>query len=173
MPWHKYPPTIHTHTNAHTCTHACTMHIHVKYKVNIFRWYHVFLGTVLILPKPKSSVAFGCPFLIFDLVDSPCDLGEAMKIGRLSFLWPALTCLAFNHLHELQCTQISTAFFFLIFFITYFPQLHFQCYPKSPPYPPPHFPTHPFPFFLALVFPCTGAYTVCKSNGPLFPVMAD
>ena len=22
------------------------------------------------------------------------------------------------------------------FFITYFPQLHFQCYPKSPPYPP-------------------------------------
>jgi hypothetical protein len=26
---------------------------------------------------------------------------------------------------------------------------------------------------LALVFPCTGAYKVCKSNGPLFPVMAD
>jgi hypothetical protein len=32
------------------------------------------------------------------------------------------------------------------FFITYFPQFHFQCYPKSPPYPP-HFPTHSFPFF--------------------------
>ena len=27
--------------------------------------------------------------------------------------------------------------------------------------------------FLALVFPCTGAYTVCVSNGPLFPVMAN
>ena len=27
--------------------------------------------------------------------------------------------------------------------------------------------------FLALAFPCTGAYTVCVSNGPLFPVMAD
>jgi hypothetical protein len=26
---------------------------------------------------------------------------------------------------------------------------------------------------LALEFPCTGAYKVCKSNGPLFPVMAD
>jgi hypothetical protein len=26
---------------------------------------------------------------------------------------------------------------------------------------------------LALVFPCTGAYKVCVSNGPLFPVMAD
>jgi hypothetical protein len=36
---------------------------------------------------------------------------------------------------------------FLNIFITYFPQLHFQCYPKSPPYPPHHFPTHPFPFF--------------------------
>jgi hypothetical protein len=27
--------------------------------------------------------------------------------------------------------------------------------------------------FLALAFPCTGAYKVCVSNGPLFPVMAD
>jgi hypothetical protein len=26
---------------------------------------------------------------------------------------------------------------------------------------------------LALAFPCTGAYTVCVSNGPLFPVMAN
>jgi hypothetical protein len=37
-------------------------------------------------------------------------------------------------------------------------------------------PTTPLPthsHFLALAFPCTGAYKVCKSNGPLFPVMAD
>ena len=27
--------------------------------------------------------------------------------------------------------------------------------------------------FLALAFPCTGAYKVCKSNGPLFAGMAD
>jgi hypothetical protein len=26
---------------------------------------------------------------------------------------------------------------------------------------------------LALAFPCTRAYKVCKSNGPLFAVMAD
>jgi hypothetical protein len=26
---------------------------------------------------------------------------------------------------------------------------------------------------LALEFPCTGAYKVCKSKGPLFPMMAD
>jgi hypothetical protein len=27
--------------------------------------------------------------------------------------------------------------------------------------------------FLALEFPCTGAYRVCNTKGPLFPVMAD
>jgi hypothetical protein len=35
----------------------------------------------------------------------------------------------------------------IFFIIMYFPQLHLECYPKSPPYPPPHFPTHPFLFF--------------------------
>jgi hypothetical protein len=60
----------------------------------------------------------------------------------------------------------------LFFLIRYFPHLHFQCYPKSPPYPPPTpLPTHSH--FLALAFPFTGAYKVCKSKGPLFPVMAD
>ena len=57
--------------------------------------------------------------------------------------------------------------FFKKYFIRYFPHLHFQCYPKSPPYPPTH--SH----FLALAFPCTGAYNVCKSNGPLFPLVAN
>ena len=37
---------------------------------------------------------------------------------------------------------------------------------------------HPAPLlthshFLALAFPCTGAYKVCKAKGPFFPVMAD
>jgi hypothetical protein len=36
---------------------------------------------------------------------------------------------------------------FLFFLIRYFPRLHFQCYPKSPPYPPPQSPTHPLPLF--------------------------
>jgi hypothetical protein len=72
---------------------------------------------------------------------------------------------------EGACPCPLDIFFYL--FITYFPQLHFQCYPKSPPFPPRYFPTHPFPFFGALAFPCTGAYKVCVSNGPLFPVMAD
>jgi hypothetical protein len=28
-------------------------------------------------------------------------------------------------------------------------------------------------YFLALVFRCTEAYKVCKTKGPLFPMMAD
>jgi hypothetical protein len=64
-------------------------------------------------------------------------------------------------------------FFFFPFFIRYLAHLHFQCYTKSPPYPPTPtpLPTHSPP--LALAFPCTGAHKVCVSNGPLFPVMAD
>jgi hypothetical protein len=44
--------------------------------------------------------------------------------------------------------------------------------PKVPhTLPPISLPTHSH--FLALAFPCTGAYKVCKTNGPLFPMMAD
>ena len=51
---------------------------------------------------------------------------------------------------------LFTNSFFKNIFITYFPQLHFQCYPKSPPYPPLHFPTHPFPFFWPWRYPVLG-----------------
>jgi hypothetical protein len=45
--------------------------------------------------------------------------------------------------------------------------------PKAPPYPPPPTPLPTHSHFLALVFPCTEAYKVCKTKGPLFPMMAD
>jgi hypothetical protein len=41
------------------------------------------------------------------------------------------------------------------------------------PHALPHSPLPTLSHFLALAFPCTGAYKVCVSNGPLFPVMAD
>jgi hypothetical protein len=63
--------------------------------------------------------------------------------------------------------------FFFPFFIRYLDHLHFQCYTKSPPYPPTPTPLPTHSLSLALAFPCTGAYKVCLSNGPLFPVMAD
>jgi hypothetical protein len=59
------------------------------------------------------------------------------------------------------------------FLIRYLAHLHFQCYTKSPPYPPTPTPLPTHSPFLALAFPCTGAYKVCVSNGTLFPVMAD
>jgi hypothetical protein len=62
---------------------------------------------------------------------------------------------------------------FFPFFIRYLAHLHFQCYTKSPPYPPTPTPLPTHSPFLALAFPCTGVYKVCLSNGPLFPVMAD
>jgi hypothetical protein len=65
------------------------------------------------------------------------------------------------------------SFFFFPFFIRYLAHLHFQCYTKSPPYPPTPTPLHTHSPPLALAFPCTGAHKVCVSNGPLFPVMAD
>jgi hypothetical protein len=58
----------------------------------------------------------------------------------------------------------SAIFFsFFDFFIRYFLYIHFKCYPKVPytlPRPA-SLPTHSH--FLALVFPCTGAYKVCKT----------
>jgi hypothetical protein len=45
-----------------------------------------------------------------------------------------------------------------------------QKIPVPSPCPAP-LPTHSH--FLALEFPCTGAYEVCKTKGPLFPMMAD
>jgi hypothetical protein len=45
-------------------------------------------------------------------------------------------------------------------------------YKRQPPYPPTPNPLPTHSPFLALAFLCTGAYKVCKSNGPLFAVMA-
>jgi hypothetical protein len=106
-----------------------------------------------------------------------------------NFLAPSNQCQMFhqsNHQsNQCQCqcqmfhqckgftslVPVSFGCLFVCLFIRYFPQLHFQCYPKSTPYPPTPLPTNSH--FLALAFPCTEAYKVCVSNGPLFPVMAD
>jgi hypothetical protein len=61
----------------------------------------------------------------------------------------------------------SILFFFFSIFIRYLAHLHFQCYTKSPPSPPTPTPLPTHSPFLALAFPCTGAYKVCVSNGPL------
>jgi hypothetical protein len=69
---------------------------------------------------------------------------------------------------------LSLFFTFLFFIIRYFLYLLFNCSLESflipSPWPAP-LPTHSH--FLALAFPCTGAYKVCKTKRPLFPMMAD
>jgi hypothetical protein len=55
----------------------------------------------------------------------------------------------------------TVTLFFFPFFIRYLAHLHFQCYTKSPPYPPTPTPLPTHSPLLALAFPCTGAYKVC------------
>jgi hypothetical protein len=79
----------------------------------------------------------------------------------LAICIPLLKTVQFNHS------------FFLIFLLGIFLIYISNAIPKVPhtlPSPTP-LPTHSP--FLALAFPCTGAYKVCMTNGPLFSVMAD
>ena len=76
----------------------------------------------------------------------------------------------FLFLHILPSICCHLNFFLLFFLLHIFLNYISNAIPEVPHTLPP-LPTHSH--FLALVFPCTGAYKVCKSNGPLFPVMAD
>jgi hypothetical protein len=67
---------------------------------------------------------------------------------------------------------IGSFFIFKYFLLRIYLNYISNAIPKVPHnLAPTSLPTHSH--FLALAFPCTGAYKVCKSNGPLFPVMAD
>jgi hypothetical protein len=95
----------------------------------------------------------------------------------LAQLWSYHTAISYWRL-QLTTVEFNVAAYFPnmnFFLIRYFPHLYFKCYPKSPPYPPapPPTPLHTHSQFLALAFPCTEAYKVCKTKGPLFPMMAD
>jgi hypothetical protein len=76
--------------------------------------------------------------------------------------------ISFEKTHK----ETESSFFKKIFLLGIFLIYISNAIPKVPhillPTP---LPTHSH--FLALAFPCTGAYKVCKSDEPLFPVMAD
>ncbi|EDL01020.1 mCG146988 [Mus musculus] len=63
---------------------------------------------------------------------------------------------------------ISKVFFFFIRYFTF--QMLSRKFPIPSSQPAPRS-THSH--FLALAFPCTGAYKVCNTKGPLFPVMVN
>jgi hypothetical protein len=88
--------------------------------------------------------------------------------------YPFFSYFAFGMLYFYLCFHfLFDLFDFLkIFLLHIFLNYISNAIPKVPhTLRPTSLPTHSH--FLALAFPCTGAYTVCVSNGPLFPVMAD
>lgn len=106
------------------------------------------------------------------LLESYCLFFQASYISVLWFPHLLLWIWGMDLLH-----WSAYSFFFLvdIFLIRYFLHLHFQYYPKSPPCTPLPSPTSLLTnfHFLALTFPCTEACKVCKTSGPLFPLMAN
>jgi hypothetical protein len=62
---------------------------------------------------------------------------------------------------------------YLLFLLGIFLVYISNAIPKVPHIPPPPNPLPTHSPVLALAFPCTEAYKVCKTNGPLFAVMAD
>jgi hypothetical protein len=68
----------------------------------------------------------------------------------------------------------TTRFFFIIIIIYYvFSSMTFPMLSQKSPITSPPLPYPPILMFLALAFPCTGAYKVFVSDGPLYPVMAN
>jgi hypothetical protein len=111
-----------------------------------------FRGTILGSQLPEAAAAV-CRE---EELVSTCPSGSAARTPSVRMRMP------------LTGTTASVLFFFLGIFLVYI----FNAIPKVPhTHPPNPLPTHSP--ILALAFPCTGAYKVCVSNGPLFPVMAD
>jgi hypothetical protein len=77
-----------------------------------------------------------------------------------------LACHVYLCIHD--CNGLVTYFFLLHIFLNYISNASAKV-PHALPPTPLHTHTH----FLALAFPCTGAYKVCTTNGLLFPLMAN
>ena len=108
----------------------------------------------------------------FSWVLTSSETRQRMQLLQLCTVSTLLTELCIeNGEHDVSCNltinrEKNTSFFqFFPIFIRYLAHLHFQCYTKSLPYPPTPTPLTTQSPFLALVFPCTGAYKVCKTFG--------
>jgi hypothetical protein len=111
-----------------------------------------------------SSVRNGSGFM-------PCQVRPSNNRNRCGLNKLGIVLYISNVFRSFQKFLEDMAIFSI--FIRYLAHLHFQCYTKSPQYPPTPTPLPTHSPFLALAFPCTGTYKVCVSNRPLFPVMAD
>ena len=111
------------------------------------------------LVKDQVTIGVWVQFWVFN----------SIPLIYLSVAIPLPCSFFFNHNYYVE----HLYFYLFISFIGYLFHLHFQCYPKSRPHPPTPTPIPTHSHFLALAFPCTEANKVCRSNGPLFPLMAD
>jgi hypothetical protein len=76
-----------------------------------------------------------------------------------------LKCFPLNAFNVTTCYFFFLLDIFFIYISNAIPKVPYTLLCPAP------LPTHSR--FLALAFPCTGAYKVCNTKGPLFPVMAD
>jgi hypothetical protein len=124
----------------------------------------------------SSEFRAGTCFASFKAPKLKIEMNKNRTDFCIFFNWSLLQVVK-SHLYFIHqfCFLYHVVFFFffkyfllLCIFLNYIS----NAIPKAPhTLPPTSLPTHSH--FLALAFPCTGAYTVCVSNGPLFPVMAD
>jgi hypothetical protein len=121
-----------------------------EYTVTVFR--HTIKGHQIPI-KDGCKLPCGC----WELNSGPLEEQSVLLPTEPSFQPSAFILLftIYSALYLHSSIYLPTFFFlffcfvFINFFIRYFPHLHFQCYPKSPPYPPPPtpLPTHPLPLF--------------------------
>jgi hypothetical protein len=145
---------VHTHTHTHECAH-----IHINTKISIKVICFISINTVRVELTWYANQHY---------------ITENRKWSwdscTGSFLSPPLSYYLPYWLWG-SCFCCCCCF---CFFIRYFLYLHFKCYTKSSLYSPPVLlPYPPTPTSWPWCFPCTGAYKVCKTKGPLFPMIAD
>jgi hypothetical protein len=149
---------------------------HLRQSVFLNNVTRVGLTTLQGRPYSHNYLDKKIRLVFFFLKKTQCWVDRKLRVGRLVLkdLGHGINILKI-HCMKFSKDLVKTLFYFYFFpfFIRYLAHLHFQCYTKSPPYPPTPTPLPTHSPFLALVFPCTGAYKVCKSSGPLFAVMPD
>jgi hypothetical protein len=99
----------------------------------------------LFSPSHTPCIHDGCfSYFHIKLIISTYCPSSQLHMLPLSVIPPQNLTMASHYIA--LCLLIKLIFFFIYIFIRYFPHLHFQCYPNSPPYPSllPYLPSPPF-----------------------------
>jgi hypothetical protein len=110
-------------------------------------------GIECVLCWPATPGCRACPAVrLIKLKDTSVENTDALPAGKYQLLIDSIMarggtlCLVLAvSAGSLSGLNLCRLYSFFFFFITYFLQLHFQCYPKS--VPPPQLPYPPIPIF--------------------------